>query len=160
MKLKTCSALKSCMRSPPACLHKPTVNTVITMCCRCWQHMKFYPHVQRWMSHNCDIFSKMLLVVTDWQLLLVSAVGENLIGASVFGFLLYGAYKVCGYLGMRVLPEYLWIFKSWNSQFGEVRASQNPQIRCSLNHEECKHMSIHYLLLTPCLPTQFANSMF
>jgi nitric oxide reductase large subunit len=36
----------------------------------------------------------MLLVVTDWQLLLISAVGENLIGASVFGFLLYGAYRV------------------------------------------------------------------
>jgi hypothetical protein len=36
----------------------------------------------------------MLLVVTDWQLLLISAIVENLIGASVFGLLLYGAYKV------------------------------------------------------------------
>jgi len=31
--------------------------------------------------------------IPDWQLLLFSAVGENLIGASVFGFLLYGAYR-------------------------------------------------------------------
>jgi hypothetical protein len=36
----------------------------------------------------------MLLVVTDWQLLLFTAVGESLISASVIGFLLYGAYKV------------------------------------------------------------------
>jgi hypothetical protein len=49
----------------------------------------------------------MLLVVTDWQLLLFSAVGENLVSASVSGFLLYGAYKVCGFFGMRVLPGYL-----------------------------------------------------
>lgn len=113
MKLKTGSALKSCLRSPPACLHKPSVNTVITMCCRCWQHMKLYPHVQRWVSHNCGIFSKMLPVVTDWQMLLVSVVGGSLVSASVYGLLLYGAYKVstvCGYCGMRFLPGYLWIF--------------------------------------------------
>jgi hypothetical protein len=36
----------------------------------------------------------MLLVVTDWQMLLFTAIGEGLISASVFGFLLYGAYKV------------------------------------------------------------------
>jgi len=31
--------------------------------------------------------------IPDWQLLLFTAVGESLIGASVFGLLLYGAYK-------------------------------------------------------------------
>jgi hypothetical protein len=36
----------------------------------------------------------MLLFVTDWELLLVIAVGESAVSGSVHGLLLYGAYKV------------------------------------------------------------------
>jgi len=37
----------------------------------------------------------MLLFVTDWELLFLSVVGGSAISASVFGLLIYGAYKVC-----------------------------------------------------------------
>jgi hypothetical protein len=38
--------------------------------------------------------NKTLLFVTDWELLLVIAVGGSAISGSVYGLLLYGSYKV------------------------------------------------------------------
>jgi hypothetical protein len=53
-------------------------------------------HICRvWFKDSPGIFNKVLLFVADWQLLLASAVGGSAISASVYGLLLYGAYKVC-----------------------------------------------------------------
>jgi hypothetical protein len=82
------------------------------------------------LSHNHGIFSETLLVVTDWQLLLFSAVGESLIIASVYGLLLYGAYKVCGYFDMTVF--FLDIFEFFNPAIHSV--GESVQIRIPRLH--------------------------
>lgn len=46
------------------------------------------------MIQDVDPVNETLLFVTDWELLLVSAVGGCAVGGSVCGLLLYGAYKV------------------------------------------------------------------
>jgi hypothetical protein len=125
-KIGVCKDLKSCYILNSYKFLKPQSSYILAL----WSHnpysvwpFKLSVAVLTWtqfnylhfpLKDNPGIFNKVLLFVTDWQLLLVSAVGGSAVSASVYGLLLYGAYKVSTWKFGHdsVFPGYPWILQS------------------------------------------------